>query len=210
MHRSGHARIGEIPGTPGQNLLIRRLNMRMGAPQSRNAAVQIIAHGQLLTGGLGMKIDQRKRSPLRFFQNTVRRRKGIVAVVIQIDPALQADDADAAAAHIVIPRSAARRTGRIVGRSQQIAVFFQHRADLMFVKRMITQCDHIGPRIKDFLCLSGKQPQARGIFPVDHSEIHLFFPLQRPQPAHEKIQYILAHHISDRQHPKFHTVPPSR
>ena len=69
---------------------------------------------------------------------------------------------------------------------------------------------YIGPRIKDFLCLSGKQPQARGIFPVDHSEIHLFFPLQRPQPAHEKIQSILAHHISDRQHPKFHTVPPSR
>ena len=55
-----HAQVRHIAGPLGQHLPVRRGHVGVGAPQGGHPAVQIVPHGQLLAGGLGVEIHHRE------------------------------------------------------------------------------------------------------------------------------------------------------
>ena len=54
----GHAHVGDVARPPGEDALVGGGDMGVGAPDGGGPPRQVIAHGQLFRGGLGVKIQE--------------------------------------------------------------------------------------------------------------------------------------------------------
>src|SRR5664280_2143787 len=57
VQRPGHADVGHVGRAAGQDARVRRLHVRVRAEHRRDAAVEVVAHGDLLARRLGVEVD---------------------------------------------------------------------------------------------------------------------------------------------------------
>ena len=149
---TGHAQIGNISRSLGQDPQIRRGHMGVGAPHRADAPIQIVGQSQLLAGGLGVEIHQRKGGLLLFLpQQLVRRQEGVVGVVVQIAPADEIHHGDADGSAVIDAVAPAGSPGGIVGGAQDIGAVLQIVRDLHLAPRMVAQRDDVGAGIEEIL-----------------------------------------------------------
>jgi hypothetical protein len=95
MDRAAHAGVAEKRGAAGEDLLVGGLRMGVGAADGGNLAIEKAAHGDFLTGRLGVDIDE---DELRFFAHAddflLDGEEGIFEQRLHEGAALNADDAD--------------------------------------------------------------------------------------------------------------------
>ena len=81
---AGHAQIRDVAGALGEHAVVGGGHVGVSAPERGDAAIQIVGHGQLLAGGLGVELHQREGGLVQRLQQAVRRGEGVVGVEVQI------------------------------------------------------------------------------------------------------------------------------
>ena len=171
MHGAGHTEVRKIAGALRQNLLVRRLHMRVRAPLSGNFPVEIIRHGKLFARCLSVKI-QKHRQPIQLLQDLIDHAEGIVRPEVEIAPAQQIDDANRSDLRLKRSEPPSRQARQQIGRPQDIGAVVQIRADLAPVERMISECKDVCARVQHPVCLLWRQAGSAGIFTVDNAKIN--------------------------------------
>src|SRR6266404_581166 len=114
---AGHANVGDVGRAFGQNALVGRGDVRVGAEDGGDAAVEIPADGDFFRRGLGVHIENDYLGG-EFVQNFVGLAEGVV-VAGHEDAALQVDDGEGCAApRFAFEDAPAGRAGGIVGGTQ--------------------------------------------------------------------------------------------
>ena len=179
--------------------------MGVGPPHGLDPAVQIIAHGPLFAGGLGVEVHQLDVG-VQAPEAVVGHGEGIVRVGVHLAPADEVQNPHPQpAGGLVDPQPPAGDPAAVVGGPEQPGHIVQQVLDLDAVPGVVAQGDDVGPRLVDGLGLPGQDAQAGGVFPVDHSEVDLMKPLQGAQVVEEELQSLLSHHVAHGQHIEDHT-----
>ena len=97
---------------------------------------------------------------------------------------------------------------REIGRAQDALRFFHIGDQLALAPGVVAHGDHIRAGVEDFLGLPGQQPQNGGVFPVDHTKIDLFLPLQAGEGGRQIIQTGGGDHITDGEQFQLHDACP--
>ena len=172
--------------------------MGVCAPDGGGAPIQIIAHGELFTRGVG--VDLRKRDVVlahSLAENPVRAQKRVVRPVVHIAPADQVHHEQAQALRPVVNAPALPRALRgKVGRAQHVRMLVQIGRDLLLGKRVVAQRDYVRTCGKDVVRLLGGDAAAGGVFPVDNDEIRAVVALDATQQAVQGVDPRLANHIA--------------
>lgn len=138
-------------------------------------------------------------------ENFIHLEKGIVKVGVHLTPADQVHHTDAQAPRTVKDSPApAKGPAGIVGRADQVAAVVHIGRDLLFIPGVIAHCDYICSGGEDFLCLTGEQAVAGGIFSVDYGEVYLMELAKRRQMAMKELHTTVAHHVSHGQNTQLH------
>ena len=182
--------------------------MGMGAPQGGDAAVQIIGHGQLFAGGLGVKVHQCEGGLFPGLQQAVRRGEGVVAAPGQVAPADEHQHRHLHPAQVIDPVAPARSAGGEVGRAENVAVLLQIIGDLHFAPGVVAQGDDVGPGGKQVVGLLGGQAGAGDVLAVDNGEVHALHFFKVRQMAAQVGGALLAGDVADGQNAKFHGRSP--
>ena len=183
--------------------------MGVGAPEGLYPAVQVVPHGPLLAGGLGVEVHQHDVGPLHPLQNPVGGGEGVFKVAVHFAPADEVDHPDAQALRALIyPPAPAGHPVGVVGRAEGVAVVLQEIGDLDAVPGVVAQGDHVGPGVKNGPGLPGQDAHPGGVLPVDHGEVDVFQLFQLPQVAVQALQAAVPHHVAYRQDIQDHSLPP--
>ena len=174
--------------------------MGVRPPQGLSPAVQIIPHGPLLAGGLGVKIHQHQIG-VHPLQRPVGRGKRVFQIAVHLAPADEVEHPDPQPLRAVEDSPApAGDTAGVVGRAEDIAVVLQVVGNLKTVPCVIAQCDDVGSGGKDGVCLPGMDAHPGGILPVDNGKMDILQLLQSPQVPGKKLQSGVPHHIAHGQY----------
>ena len=198
MDGAGHAQVADIARAAGQNLAVGCGHMGVGAPEGGDLAVQIVAHGQLFTGGLGVEIHQGEEGAVPV-QQPGSRGEGVVRVEVHAAAANQIQHADLDVPAGIDPPAPARHAASIVGGPQQIGVLLHPARQLQLAEGVVAQGDHVRPRLVELLHLPGQDAGERRILPVDHGEVDVLQLFQAPQAAGQMGQALLPHHVANGQ-----------
>ena len=179
--------------------------MGVGAPDGAGLPVQQVAHGQLLTGALGMEVHQDDLL-LDLCHIPVGNDKGVVGIAVQGEAAHQIQHAhipEGGAEHADAPAGA---LGAEVGRAQNLPPLFQVGLQLRPGPGVVAQGDHVRPRPEDGVGLPGGDAHHVGVLAVDHGEIDIIILLEIFQSVLQKSQARFAAHIAHGQYPHAHPV----
>ena len=170
----------------------------MGAPEGADPAVQIVAHGQFLAGGLGVEVHQGKGC-LALAQDGVGPGEGVVRPPGEITAADEVHDPNPHCPQVENRRAPARGPAGEIRGPQEPGGLIQQFRDLHLAEAVVAQGHSVGPGVVDPPGLLRRQPHTGGVLPVDHSEADIFLPLQRPQAALQMGKAVLPHHVAYRQ-----------
>ncbi len=175
--RPAKARIGEISGASGKDLVVGRLNVGMSADDSRDFSIEESAKGDLLRGGFGVEINEDTRG---FFSDFIdfkfHAEKGVLDFVSEEGSALSVHDPYFFAVTGDDNRSFAIGSGGIVDRANQAWLLSEEGEYIAIIPRMIPESDDIDSGAHeidgDFW---GNSTTAGRVFTVDDDEIGAVF-----------------------------------
>ena len=173
--------------------------MRVRAPDSRRAAIEVIAHSQLFARGV--RVDFGKSHVIHalvFLEDAVCTQERIVRAVFHVAAADQVHDEQAHALRAVInaptPTGALRRK---IGRTENIRTAVQIRHDLLLAEHMVAERDHVRAGGKNIIRLTRENAVAGRIFAVYDDEIRAGVALDAAEQAVKRVDTRLTDHIAD-------------
>ena len=175
----------------------------MGAPDGADAAIQMVAHGQLLRGGFGVEVHQNQLG-VQLRQQLFHQQKGIVRAEGHVAAANEIHHSHRSGLGLKDAPAPARLLGRKVGGPQKIGTVFHHGDDVPTVPGVIAQGDDVGSGIQNLVGMGGRQTHHGGVFAVDHTEIHTILLLQLSQHGSEIFDAGGGYHIAHGQNVQFH------
>ena len=179
----------------------------MGPPQGGHPPVQIVAHGQFLTGCLRVEVHQGEVRRVSL-QQPVRRREGVVRPPGQVAPADQVQHPDPDAAQVVNTAAPTRGPAGVVGGPQQPGRGLQEIRNLALAEGVVPQGHHVGTGVVDPLRLVAGQPHSGGILAVHHREVDGLPLLEGTQVPLQMAEAGLHHHVAHCQNVIQHSAPP--
>ncbi len=170
----GHADIGDICSTLGQNPLVGSSDMSMRAETQTHPAIEMIAHGDFFAGRLGVEIDDYDVGLLfDLRQDSVN---GFVRTIggLHKKTPYQSDDCNGRAfAGFVYSKAFAGRLFGEIGRPNDIVRCFQCGYDFPFAVGMVAQSNQVYAVPQQFVVDLPRQAGAAGsVFSVGYYAIN--------------------------------------
>ena len=172
----GHAHVGDVRGALGQHMLIGGGHVRMRSDHGRGSSVQIPTHGDFLTGGFRVHIDEDevyvRRQPGELAVSLAKRvidsgQKGAaLKIQYRVFNAIFGGAAEEAAAGAAI---------REIRRAQQARLVGQVIHDFAAVPTVIAAGEDVDAIVEKFVGQArGDAESGSGIFPVGDDQIDFF------------------------------------
>ncbi len=180
--RAAHANVGLIGRSGRQDALVRGRDMGVGAKDCGDAAIEVPAKGDLLTGGLGMEVkedDPGARMLRDGIEQIVRLTERVVAGAHE-DAALQVQDGIALpCGELALIDAEARGAHGVVGRPQHpaatlVGICWNGHVveDFALVPDVVAGGDDMGPEVEEFFGDRWRDAEAaRSVFAVDDKEV---------------------------------------
>ena len=175
---TGHAYIGLVCGAVGKDALVGGWDVRVGAEQGGDAAIEVPAEGHFFAGGLAVEVEEDDLC-FDFAKELVGLAEGVVAgghedAALEIHDGvglaggeLALVDAESWCAYSVVGWTK-DATAADVGVGWDGQVF----EDFFFVPDMVAGGDDVGAEIEEFFCDGGSDAEAASsVFAVDDKEI---------------------------------------
>src|SRR5680860_815343 len=151
-----HTGVRDISGALRQDPGVRGAHVGMGADHSANAAVQVMAHGHLLAGGLRVEVHKHVAHSMQLRQRLLHRFKGATRR-LHVEETGEGDHSQPSGLRIHHHQSSPGGRGKVVIGTEENRSLVNIRVDLSTLPNMIAGGDYIRPSPEHLVRQTGKR-----------------------------------------------------